>query len=67
VIGVAAFPNVHLAFEAMREIAFDVLNRLLQGDVRGRCEDQMDVIWHNDEGVKRKSIFCTLLIQNFDE
>ena len=48
----AAFPDVELAFEAEGEAAFDELHGFFERHIRRGSEESVEVIRHNDEGVK---------------
>jgi hypothetical protein len=42
------------------------LHRLFEGDFGSGCEEEMDVVGHDDEGVELKAILRTLLLKDFN-
>jgi hypothetical protein len=63
----ALFPDGHFGFEAEGEASFDVLNGLLDGDVRGGGDEEMEVVWHEDEGVESVAAFGAVVVEELEE
>ena len=64
---VAALPGAKLALQSEGKTSFDKLHHLFQRDIRGRCQEEMDVVRHYNEGVKVKTIFDSLFFKDFEE
>ena len=65
-VGEAALPDGELRGEAVREAAFDELDGALEGDVLWG-EEEMDVVGHDDEGVKFVVAFAAVVLEGFEE
>jgi hypothetical protein len=63
-VGEAALPGRELRRKAAREASLDVLHSF--GDVVG-CHQQMDVVWHDDEGIELVEAFATIMLEGFEE
>jgi len=63
----ALFPDGHFGFEAEGEAPFDVLNRLLDGDVWGRGDEEMEVVGHEDDGVELVAAFGAVVVEKLEE
>ena len=68
VIGEAALPNFQIApellFDSMRISAFDELHGAFDRNVDG-CKEKMDVLGHQDKGVKKKFLLAAIGIDCF--
>ena len=61
-----ALPNLEAALEPKRKTTLDELNRLFQGNIgRGRDQD-VNMIWHDDECVQRKPSLRAVVLQSID-
>ena len=63
-VGVAGLPDSLLRREAMREASANVLHGF--GKVFG-CEEQVDVVWHDHEGVEFVEAFSAIALEGFEE
>lgn len=63
----AVFPNRRFGFETERESALDELHGLFDGDVRGRRDEEMDVIGHEDEGMDRIATLSAVVVHQTDQ
>src|ERR1039458_5834927 len=63
----ALVPDGHFGFEAEGEASFDVLNGLFDGDVWGGREEEMEMVWHEDEGVELVAAFGAVGIEEVQE
>ena len=65
----ASLPDFPLApeyrAESMRVCAFKELDRVLNCYVIGRCEEEMDVFWHEHEGVNLETAFTPVAIHRY--
>jgi hypothetical protein len=61
------FPDRHFGFEAKGETSFDVLNGLLDGDVWGGRDEEVEVVGHEDEGVELIAAFSAVVIEELEE
>jgi hypothetical protein len=67
VVCVASFPDFQFTFEAEGEGSLDVLHCFFEGELGLGCYQEMDVVGHDDEGVKFDAIFVALLLKDFDQ
>jgi hypothetical protein len=51
----------------MGEVALDELDGFLKRDFRGRSEDCVHVVRHQDESMKVKPVLHTLLLEHIEE
>jgi hypothetical protein len=65
-IGEASLPDGRLGGQAMREAAFDKAYGSFEGDAL-RGEDQVDVVGHDDEGMKFVVVFSAIVLEGFKE
>ena len=63
-VGVAGLPDFLLRREAVREASADVLHGF--GKVFG-CEEQVDVVGHDDEGVEFVETLSATALEGFEE
>ena len=62
----ASFPDIQFAFQAEGEGSFDELHCFFEGDLGRGCQEEMDVIGHDDEGVEFQVVLLALLLEDFD-
>jgi hypothetical protein len=71
VIGESALPHLGVSpangAERMRVSTLDQLHSALYRYVLGRCEQDMDMIGHEDEGVQCIATFSTVVIKGLEE
>ena len=63
-VGIAGLPDFLLRREVVREASANVLHGF--GKVFG-CEEQVDVVGHDDEGVKFVVAFAAVVLERFEE
>ena len=63
----AVFPNGHFGFETERESALDELDSLFDGDIRGRREDQVEMVGHENEGVELVALFGAVVAEELEQ
>ena len=63
----ALFPNRHLGFQAEGEASFDVLSGLLDGDIGGGGEKEMEVVGHENESVDLVAAFGAVVVEEVQE
>jgi hypothetical protein len=56
----------NLLFRRKEKAPFDVLHCFFEGDFGGGCQQEMDVIGHDDEGVEFDAVLLALLLEDFD-
>src|SRR5215831_10772528 len=70
-IGEALLPNqeriLELTLGAVGKAAFDVLRRLLQGNIFCGRDDRVDVVGHDDEFVKKKALLLAIVLEDVDQ
>ena len=59
----AVFPDRHFGFKAKGKASFDELHGLLNGDVGSGCEEEMEMIGHEDEGVDLVAAFGAVVVE----
>ena len=65
VVGEASLPDGEFGGEAMGEASLDESDGSFEGLLR--CEKQMDVVGHDDEGVEFVVSFGAVVLEGFDE
>ena len=65
VVGEASLPDGEFGGETMREASFDNSDGALESCLW--CEEEMDVVGHDDEGVKLVVAFVSVVLKGFDE
>ena len=63
----ALFPDRHFGFKAEGEASFDVLHGFLDGDVRRGCEEEMEMVGHEDEGVELVAAFGAVFVHQVEK
>jgi len=63
----AVLPDGHFGFEAKGEASFDILHCLLNGDVGGGRDEEVEVVGHEDEGVELVAAFCAVIVEYLEE
>jgi len=63
----AVLPDGHFGFEAEGESSFDVLHGLLDGDVGGGGDEEMEMVGHEDEGVELVAAFGSVFVEKVQE
>jgi hypothetical protein len=63
----ALFPDGHFGFEAEGEASFDVLHGLLNGDVGRGCDEEVEVVGHEGEGVELVATFGAVVVEELEE
>ena len=63
----ALFPDGHFGFEAEGEASLDVLHSLLDGNVGRGCKEEVEVVWHEDEGVDLVAAFGAVVVEELEE
>ena len=66
VVSEASLPDRRLRGEAMREAAFDQVHDLRDG-LSVRCEQQMNVVGHDDEGMEPVCALGAIVLEGFEE
>lgn len=66
VVGEAALPDGELRGEASGKASFDEADGAFEGD-GFRCEQEMDVVGHDDEGVEFVVAFAAVVLEGVDE
>jgi hypothetical protein len=64
-VGESSLPDREFRGETMREASFDHSDGALEGGLR--CEEEMEVVGHDDEGVKLVVAFGSVVLEGFDE
>ena len=71
VIGESSLPDFFCAADdrpkGVGVSAFDELNGVFDGDVVGGCQQQMNVLGHDDEGVELESAFAAVAVDCFQK
>ena len=60
-------PHAQFGFQPEGKSSFHVLHGLFERDVFRRREEQVDVIGHQDEGMKAITAFCAIFPKNVKE
>lgn len=63
----AVLPYGHFRFEAEGETSFDELHGFLDGDIRGRRKEEVDVVRHEDERVESVAALGAVVAQELEE
>jgi hypothetical protein len=65
---IARVPDISVELLADREgeAAFDELKTSCSSSIDGRCDEDMDVIWHGDEGVESEAALITIAEEDFN-
>lgn len=70
VIGEAFLPDQSLKCQFLlgseRESAFDVLNSFFKGNVCGRRDDEMEMVWHDYEFVDEETAFAAIDLKDIE-
>ncbi|HWW96368.1 MAG TPA: hypothetical protein VNY74_01665 [Edaphobacter sp.] len=66
VICIAPLPDIQLTLQSKGEASLYELHCFFERDLRGGCDEQVDMIGHDDEGVELKAILFSLLLKNVD-
>jgi hypothetical protein len=61
------FPDGHFGFQAEGEASFDVLHGFLDGDIRRWCDEEMEVVGNEDEGVELIAAFGAVVVEELEE
>ena len=65
-VGEASLPDGELGREAVGEASFDEANGTLDCDFE-RCEQEVDVVGHHDEGVEFEVASEAVMLEGFEE
>ena len=60
-------PNIHLALQAKGKTALNKLHGLLKGNLRSRCDQRVEMIWHDDIRMKKKPSLSAIVEQRLPE
>jgi hypothetical protein len=63
----ALFPNGCFGFKPEGEAPFDILHGLLNGDIGCGREEQVEMVWHQDEGVELVTALSAVVVEEVQE
>jgi hypothetical protein len=65
-VGEAALPDWQIGAKAMRKTTFDQADCSFEGNLL-RSEQQMNVVWHDYEGVQLEVALAAVVLEGFEE